>query len=272
MCLPLCLERLERLSRRRLLTAGFAATAGASVCARAAADDRSALPSRFGRVVDLTHTLTPDFPTGSGRRQLTMERTATRPPDAWNMYRWHLDEHTGTHLDAPWHKSSGLSADRIAAADLVGPLAVIDLRRKAAENADAELTPDDLKAWESQHGRLPAGSIVAMCSGWDAHVRTARFRNADDHGALHTPGFHVEAVEWLLAGRDVKGIVVDTLSLDRGLSADFPVHVRWLGSNRWGLECAANLGALPPAGATIVVGGPKIAGASGGPSRVFALV
>jgi kynurenine formamidase len=44
---------------------------------------------------------------------------------------------------------------------------------------------------------------------------------------------------------NVKGIVVDTLSLDRGLSADFPVHVRWLGSNRWGLECAANLGELP---------------------------
>jgi len=79
-------------------------------------------------------------------------------------------------------------------------------------------------------------------------------------------------VEFLLAERDVKGIVVDTLSLDRGLSADFPVHVRWLGSNRWGLECAANLGELPPKGATLIVGSPKIAGASGGPSRVFALL
>jgi kynurenine formamidase len=38
------------------------------------------------------------------------------------------------------------------------------------------------------------------------------------------------------------------------------------------LECAANLGALPARGATIVVGGPKVKGASGGPSRVFALV
>jgi kynurenine formamidase len=60
--------------------------------------------------------------------------------------------------------------------------------------------------------------------------------------------------------------------LDRGLSRDFPVHERWLGANRWGLECAANLGDLPPAGATLIVGAPKIAGASGGPSRVFALL
>jgi kynurenine formamidase len=79
-------------------------------------------------------------------------------------------------------------------------------------------------------------------------------------------------VEFLLAERDAKGIVVDTLSLDRGLSADSSVHARWLGSNRWGLECAANLGELPPKGATLIVGGPKIAGASGGPSRVFALL
>jgi kynurenine formamidase len=38
------------------------------------------------------------------------------------------------------------------------------------------------------------------------------------------------------------------------------------------VEAAANLAALPPKGATLVVGGPKIRGASGGPSRVLALV
>jgi kynurenine formamidase len=34
----------------------------------------------------------------------------------------------------------------------------------------------------------------------------------------------------------------------------------------------ANLDALPPRGATLIVGGPKIAGATGGPSRLIALV
>jgi kynurenine formamidase len=216
--------------------------------------------------------LTPDFPTGSGEWQLAMERVSTWPNDPWNIYRWHIHEHTGTHLDAPLHRSNKDSADLIPASHLVGPLAVVDIRRKAAADADAELTLDDLRAWESQNGRLPAGSIVAMSSGWDAHVHSAKFRNAASNGALHTPGFHIETVEFLLAERDVKGIVVDTLSLDRGLSPDFPVHARWLGSNRWGLECAANLGELPPRGATLVVGGPKIAGASGGPSRVFGLL
>lgn len=267
------------MSRRNFFAAGagIAATVGTASLTRVLAADASGTgqpvePFRFSRVLDLTHTLTPDFPTGNGQPQLTMERLTTWPKDGWNIYRWHVHEHPGTHLDAPIHRSDKDSADRIPASHLVGPLAVVDIRRKAATNPDAELTPDDLKAWKSEHGRLPSGAVVAMCSGWDAHVHTAKFRNTDSCGALHTPGFHVEAVEFLLAERDVKGIIVNTLSLDPGLSKDFPVHVRWLGSNRWGLECAANLGDLPPRGGTLIVGGPKIAGASGGPSRVFALL
>jgi kynurenine formamidase len=277
MCLPLCLEKMRDLSRRRFLAAGIMAAAGTTGLAQtpdAQASNSSQLeePFRFTRVVDLTHTLTTDFPTGSGQRQLTLERLSTWPKDPWNIYRWHVHEHTGTHLDAPLHRSDHDSADRIPAANLVGPLAIVDIRRKAEADPDVELTLDDLKVWETKHGPVPVGGIVAMCSGWDALVRTAKFRNAGSDGSIHTPGFHKEAVEFLLAERDVKGIVVDTLSLDRGISGDFPVHTRWLGSNRWGLECAANLGELPAKGATVIVGGPKIAGASGGPSRVFALL
>jgi kynurenine formamidase len=42
--------------------------------------------------------------------------------------------------------------------------------------------------------------------------------------------------------------------------------------DKWGAECVANLADVPPAGATIVVGAPKVLGASGGPCRIFALV
>jgi kynurenine formamidase len=277
MCLPLCLEKMRTMSRRRFLASGMMVAGGTAVLAQAptghAEDSGQPIePFQFTRVVDLTHTLTVDFPTGSGRRQLTLERLSTRPKDAWNINRWHIHEHTGTHLDAPLHRSNLDSADRIPAANLVGPLAVVDIRRKVETDPDAEMTLDDLKEWETKHGPVPRGGIVAMCSGWDAHVGTMKFRNAGGDGRLHTPGFHKEVVEFLLSEREVKGIVVDTLSLDRGLSGDFPVHTRWLGSNRWGLECAANLGELPAKGATLIVGGPKIAGGSGGPSRVFALL
>jgi kynurenine formamidase len=265
MCLPLCLKKMRALSRCGFLASSILASGGVLLAQPPKGSAANSRPSgegfRFSHVVDLTHQLTVDFPTGSGQPQLNLERVSARPRDRWNIFRWVIHEHTGTHLDAPLHCSDKDSADRIPAERLVGPVSIVDIRAKAATNADAELTVGDLKQWESQHGPIPAGGIVAMCSGWDAHVRTAKFRNAGSDGALHTPGFHREAADFLLAERDVAGIVVDTLSLDRGLSHDFPVHERWLGANRWGLECVANLGELPPAGATMVVGAPKIAGA-----------
>ena len=118
-----------------------------------------------------------------------------------------------------------------------------------------------------------AGAVVALFSGWDTRVNDSRkFFGLDDKGGFHFPGFNVEAVQFLQEQRHVKGIATDTLSLDFGASADFPAHHYWLGHNKWGLENVAGLDQLPAKGATIVVGGPKIAGCTGGPSRVLALL
>jgi kynurenine formamidase len=79
----------------------------------------------------------------------------------------------------------------------------------------------------------------------------------------------------LLTERNVKGIGVDTLSLDTGLEShggEFPVHYAWLGSGRWGVEAVANLDALPAKGAILVLGGPKVRGGTGGPSRILGLI
>jgi kynurenine formamidase len=167
----------------------------------------------------------------------------------------------------------GWSADLIPAEQMVGPLVVVDIRAAASTKPDAQLTPADLKAWEQKHGPLPAGAVVALCSGWESRVNDARkFFGLDNKGAYRFPGFHVEAVQFLREQRQVNGIATDTLGLDPGASADFPVHHYWLKQNKWGLENGAGLGLLPAKGSTIVVGAPKIVGCTGGPSRVFALL
>jgi kynurenine formamidase len=176
-------------------------------------------------------------------------------------------------MDAPFHFSEdGQTADQIPVERLVVPLAVVDIRARAEGDADAELTPDDLQAFEAAHGPIPDGACVAMLSGWADRASGPEFRNADGDGTMHFPGFHVEAAQYLMSERNAVGIGVDTLSLDYGRSADFATHYAWLPTNRWGLEALANLAELPATGATLVVGGPKLKGATGGPSRVFALV
>jgi kynurenine formamidase len=89
---------------------------------------------------------------------------------------------------------------------------------------------------------------------------------------LHFPGFHPDAADMLMKERQVVGMAVDTLSLDYGASKDFKTHYAWLPSGRWGLENVAGLDRVPPLGATLVVGAPKIKGATGGPTRVLALL
>ena len=222
-------------------------------------------------LADLTHRLTPDFPTYDGTPQFCLTQLATLERDGWNFGAWGLDEHVGTHFDAPRHRSTGLAADEVPAAKLIGPLAVVDIGEKSARDADATLGLDDLVGWEQRHGPLPPGAVVAMWSRWETHLLTPRFRNADAEGRMHFPGIGQEAAGWLLREREVVGLAVDTLSLDPGCSLDYPVHTAWLGAGRWGLECVANLGTVPPSGATIIVGAPKVAGASGGPSRVLAV-
>jgi len=119
---------------------------------------------------------------------------------------------------------------------------------------------------------LPENCCVAMNSGWMQHFGTDKYRNAGADGILHFPGFHPDAAKLMMGERRVVGMAVDTLSLDHGASPDFATHYAWLPSGRWGMECVANLDEVPLKGATLVVGGPKIAGATGGPSRLFALI
>jgi kynurenine formamidase len=110
-----------------------------------------------------------------------------------------------------------------------------------------------------------------MNSGWDQHVATPKFRNADDKKVMHFPGFHIEAAKMLMEDGNAVGMAVDTLSIDFGVSPDFATHYDWLPSGRWGLECVANLGAMPAKGATLIVGAPKVRGGTGGPTRVLAM-
>lgn len=276
MCIAGC-ETIVRaaLSRRGFFAsaAGFAATA--QLPAAAAEPKPEAVMRSFTKVVDLTHTMSPQFPTFSGKPGIAMHRMFTFKKDQFNLFTWNLDEHTGTHLDAPLHFSEhGASTDQLPIDQLVVPLAVVNIVYQAAQRADYQLSRDDLAKWEAEHGRLPAGCCVAMHSGWGALATTdpGRFDGRDVGGTFHFPGFAPEAAEWLLHERQVAGIAVDTLSLDHGPSQDFMTHQIWLPAGRWGLENVANLDQVPEFGATLVVGASKVKGATGGLARVIALV
>ena len=260
----------KMLSRRNFLkgaaASGVAAAVGSSAMAPAA------LAQGVQSVEDLTHTLSADFPTYFGEPGVSSEQMFNFKEHGFNLFQHNVNEHTGTHIDAPLHFSAdGTAVDEIAISNLVVPLCIIDISSKASENADAQVTPEDIKAWVSANGDIPEKACVAMLSGWGSKSGGDDYRGFDGE-KQHYPGFHVEAAKMLMEEASVSSIAVDTLSLDHGISADFATHYAWLPSGRFGIENIANLDKLPASGATIVIGAPKQKGGTGGPARIFAMV
>ena len=79
-------------------------------------------------------------------------------------------------------------------------------------------------------------------------------------------------MQFLIDERGVAAIGVDTASIDYGRSQDFPVHRIAGRANVPGLENLRSLDLLPATGASIIALPIKIAGSSGGPVRVVAIL
>ena len=276
MCAPSVIASVQReLSRRGFVTTlagAFAGALAAPVSIRA--QERPLRAQRgFRDVFDLTHTFSPRLPVFPAFRPMQIRERFTIAKDGFFAQELTFDEHTGTHMDAPSHfVGNAPSVDRLPADQLIAPLVVVSIAGRAGKDADATVTVDDLRAWEKRNGRIPAGAFVAMHSGWDARVDApARFLNRDRRGTMHAPGFGEAAARFLVRERDIVGVGVDTLSLDIAAAQKFVAHLALLGAGKYGVELMANLGRVPPSGATIIVGAPKHEGGTGGPVRVFAV-
>lgn len=263
----------KMLSRRDLLRTGAATAAFTAVGTAGALTTPAALAAGHKGVKDMTHELHENFPTYFGKPGFSMKPVFNWKEHKFNVFELQVNEHTGTHIDAPLHFSEdGKSVAEIPVENLVAPLCVIDIAARASEDADTQVTPDDIKAWIAKNGEIPANACVAMNSGWDKHVNSDKFRNADADGKQHYPGFHVEAAKMLMEETGAMSLATDSLSLDHGISGDFATHYAWLPTGRFGVENIANLSDVPAKGATLVVGAPKHRGGSGGPARIVALV
>ena len=191
-------------------------------------------------------------------------------------YRFCTAEHGGTHMDAPIHFFADRHTTEAVPLDqLIGPGVVIDVSAQAAADRTYRLTVADVTAFEARHGRVPAGAIVLLRTDWSRHWPDVKAYLGDDTpgdaSKLAFPSFGVEAARLLIEERGVAVLGVDTASTDYGPSTDFPVHRLAGRHNIPGLENLTNLDRLPPTGATIFALPMKIAGGSGGPTRVIAL-
>jgi kynurenine formamidase len=232
------------------------------------------VPSGKTRVLDLSYAINDKLVPWPGDERFFEATVNARVEKNGYFTRsfWML-EHYGTHLDAPAHFPPGkTTVDQIPVKQLFGPAVVIDVRAESGKNSDYQLAAARIEDWEKRHGRIPEGAIVLLRTGWASRWPDVRkYRNQDEKGKMHFPGFSPEAAK-LLIERKVSGLGCDTLSIDHGASSDYAVHHLALGAGLYQLENLADLSELPEAGAFLIVAPIKLEGGSGGPVRIFALL
>lgn len=197
----------------------------------------------------------------------------------YSAYRYSAAEHGGTHIDAPVHFAKGRNpVDEIPLEQLIGPGIVVDVTKQCEKNADYLITEGDFKNWERRNGKIAAGTIVLLRTGFGKfYPDRKRYLGTDQRGAaavanLHFPGLHPDAARWLTQNRKIKAIGLDTASIDYGQSKLFESHRTLFAKDIPAFENVANLDKLPTRGFSVIALPMKIKGGSGGPLRIIAVI
>lgn len=235
-----------------------------------------------GRIVDLSYPFdaqTVYWPTAETFKLDKDFEGVTDQGFYYSAYRYTAAEHGGTHLDAPVHFAKGRhSADQIPLDQLMGDAVLIDVTRQCANNPDYLVSTADFENWEKQNGKIPAGSIILLRTGYGKfYPDRTKYLGTDERGAgavpkLHFPGLGPQAARWLTKNRSPKAIGLDTASIDRGQSKLFESHQVLSDKNVPAFENVANLDELPLKGFSVIALPMKIKGGSGGPLRIVAIV
>ena len=261
-----------------VLALGSCASAGATPTEQSSLPVQDPLAGRT--LVDLTHPFdaqTLYWPTDTtGFAFTTLHHGSTPGGYFYAANSFCTAEHGGTHLDAPIHFAEGkTTADAVPLARLIGPALIIDITQQAAKDADALLGVAELEAFERAHGAIAEGSLVLVRTGWSSRWPNRKAYLGDDTPGntanLHFPGISGEAAVALVARR-VGAVGIDTASIDHGPSRDFMAHRTLMAADIPAFENLTGLEALPARGAFLIALPMKIAGGSGGPLRVVALL
>jgi kynurenine formamidase len=164
----------------------------------------------------------------------------------------------GTQLDPPAHWDPRFPAiDELPASICLRPLAVISIVEKVRSDPGATLTVDDVRAWESTHGRIPVGAVVMVRSDW-----SLRWSEPDFATQRPFPGVSLDALKFLHLERRILLHGHEPLDTD-----DTPTleGEAWLMHHGYlQAEGVTNLHLVPETGALVMSGFPRFAGGTGG--------
>jgi kynurenine formamidase len=263
-------------SSRRLLCAALALLAAGCTSRPTAPGlwsvyDRGLAGAKY---IDLTHTLTPDIPVWHGFGPSTFgpalnpETGApyTYAHDGFEATRYALStDQLGTQLDPPAHWAPEYPAiDELPPTYALRPLVVVSIVPQVERDPGYALTVADIEAWERDHGRIPAGSVVMVRSDWSK-------RWPDPKLATETvfPGVSLDALKLLHEQRHILFHGHEPLDTDTTPTLEGEA---WLMHHGYAqAEGVAHLDQVAETGCLVTIGFPKFKGGTGGYARYVAI-
>lgn len=216
------------------------------------------------QIIDLSHRL---YPGKEGRqldaKQINAPEITGAPPESnhYIMHKVALDNHLGTHLEAPYHcVPDGAHLGTIPAERLVGRGVLLDVRGFGRQEA---IPLETVQAATEVAGGIKEGDVVLCMTGWEKHYGT---------DAYFTPPYLSKAALIWIVEHGIKILGVDTTGAMNPDRPDRENHLPLLETGAAYIENLTNLEALPPSGMMIVALPPAIEGVDAIPVRVVAIV
>ena len=231
------------------------------------------------RYIDLTHTITPNMPVWKGFGPATFKPAvdpATGTPYTYakhgfeaNAYQIATDQF-GTQLDPPAHWAPEYPAiDELPPTYAVRPLLVISIVDQVKKKPDYALQVSDIAAWEREHGRIPAGSVVMVRSDWSKKWTTDAAKAKALAADPVFPGVSLDALKFLHNRRHILFHGHEPLDTDTTPTLE---GEHWLMHHGFAqAEGVDNLEQVPETGCLIEIGYPKFGGGLGGYARYIAI-
>jgi kynurenine formamidase len=231
------------------------------------------------RYIDLTHEITPNMPVWKGFGPGTFGPSVdpkTRKPYTYKKdgfeataYRLATDQF-GTQLDPPAHWAPEYPGiDELPATYAVRPLVVISIASQVENDPKYALQVSDIRAFEKDHGRIPAGSVVMVRSDWSKKWTNDPAKAKALAADPAFPGVSLAALKFLHLQRHIlfhghEPLDTDTTPTLEGES--------WLMHHAYTqAEGVANLEGVPETGCLVAIGYPKFKGGLGGYARFVAI-
>ena len=174
--------------------------------------------------------------------------------------------------------AGAVSTDGVPLEQLTGPAVVVDVAGSVGPAEPGHSPPigvEAIEAFEAGYGRIEAGDVVLLRTGWDGRYLAGPEGRRYVHDCLAGreaawPAPTAEAVS-LLVERGVRCLGVDTPSV--GAAEDgYPAHIAGLAHGLVYVEGLARLVELPVRGGIFVFLPLAVRGGSGAPGRAICLV